>query len=559
MKTERYDEFFERLNRARAHGAFEDLLGSSLCRAHHALPQDPLVREMLEYRIRKVEHALQTGQLAPFLKARLPEGQLILGQDVHGGAIRILLDWLCSGLLTVANTGGGKSNLVTWIVTQIAWLACSVWLFEPYKLQTRLLLPIYQRAGKPLVILPWRNWRWNLLQCQGGSPVQHIATVVDLLVRSLNLPDRAAAILRHGIHELYQQFSVLSGTEDRYPTLFHLYEWVRARKDLNAASKDAIIDRLGAFLLALTPACAAWTRAWNYTGLMRYSIVFEMRGASEAVHNLLPSSLLFGVFQARIAKGLVNCPLELLLVFEDAQRLFNENVGTSGNIAPLDELAGIVRGAGLGLWAICQSTVGFSRRLRPNLALKIFGRLGCHEDYATLAADCALKTEQIEHIRLNLVPGTFVGQMSIGTWTHPFLFRVPLAKLPAPPTDDDVRESQRPLEALPTEFAEEFAHWTPHPVVEVTTKQDKPKPALSESDLRVLEAIVKEPGKSITHYCRKTRLNGTRMAEIRQRMVAGGFIREHSLAAKARGRTATVIEPLASAQQAVRDHQEKHT
>ncbi len=238
------------------------------------------------------------------------------------------------------------------------------------------------------------------------------------------------------------------------------------------------------------------------------------------------------------------------------QRLFNERANVGGDIAPLDELAGVVRGGGLGIWPIVQSTVGFSRRLRPNLALKVFGRLGCHEDYATLAADCALSAEQVEHVRLNLVPGTFVGQVSIGSWTHPFLFKVPLAKLPAPPTEDEVRESQRPLEALPTEFAEEFRHWTPHPIIVVESQQAQPEPALSETDLRVLQAIVSEPGKSVTHYSRKTRLNGTRLAEVRQRLVARGYIREHSLAGKVRGRAATVIEPLEPAHKAVRQNKE---
>src|ERR1043165_1321165 len=263
MNAERYDKFFERLEWARAHGALNDRLGRSLLRGLRAEPHDSVMRQLAESRIRYLEQQRKAGRLPPFMPALLLQGELVLGQDVHGPPIRLMLDWLCSGLVTIANTGSGKSALVYWLISQVAWLYCSVWLFEPYKLQLRLLLPIYQRAGKALVILPWQQWRWNLLQCNGCDPRQHAATAVDLLVRALDLPGRAEAILRQGIYALYNQFAVWHQDAVQFPTLFHLYEWVRSQKNLNAASRDSILDRLGAFLLALTPACGAWTCGWT--------------------------------------------------------------------------------------------------------------------------------------------------------------------------------------------------------------------------------------------------------------------------------------------------------
>jgi hypothetical protein len=60
-------------------------------------------------------------------------------------------------------------------------------------------------------------------------------------------------------------------------------------------------------------------------------------------------------------------------VFDDGQRIFSDQLTGDGEIAPLDELAGIIRGAGIGIWPIIQTTVGFSRRLRPNLASRFLG------------------------------------------------------------------------------------------------------------------------------------------------------------------------------------------
>jgi hypothetical protein len=548
-----HNKFFERWDWARAHGAASDRLGRSLQRGLGLIPHDPLLRQLADSRIRHLEHKRKAGHLSPFVQAMLLDGELVLGQDAHGLPIRIMLDWLCSGLLTIASSGSGKSNLVFWLIAQFAWLIPSVFLFEPYKLQCRLLLPIFRRAGKPLVILPWQQWRWNLLQCHGCDPHQHAASAVDLLVRTLDLPGRAASILRQGIYFLYKKFGVWEQDAAHYPTLFHLHEWVRAQDKLNAASREAILDRLGAFLLALTPACGAWTRCWSPTDLGRYSIVFEMSGASESVRNLLPQSLLFNIFNARISRGLVNVPLDLLLVFEDAQRIFSDRVTADGQITPLDEATAIVRGAGLGIWPIAQTSIGFSRRTRPNMAIRTFGRLGCHEDYLTMGADCGLNLEQLDHVRYHLLPGTFVGQVGLGSHTLPFQFRVPLARLPSALTDEEVQESLAPLRQLPTEFAEEFTKWSPQLVVEVSPATPKTASVLSDSGLRVVRAVVANPGKSISYYCRQTRLSGKRLAEIRKCLIAMNFIREHSVALRSRGRASIILEPLPAAEHLVRD------
>jgi len=548
---ERYDKFFERWDLARAHGAANDRLGRKLQRGLALLPNDTLMRSLAETRIRYLEQQLKAGRIAPFAQARMLDGELVIGQDLHGSPIHIMLDWLCSGLFTVANTGSGKSNLAYWLVSQLAWLACSTWLIEPYKIQFRLLLPLYQRASKPLIILPWQNWRWNLLQCEGCDPRSHATNAADLLVRTLNMPGRAAVILRQGIHVLYTRYSIWDGGTTRFPTLFHLYEWVRSQKDLNTAGREAILDRLGSFLTLLTPACAAWTRGWTPQDLARHSIVFEMRGAAESIRTLLPQSLLFSVFHSRITSGLMNGPLELLLVIDDAQRIFLDSATVEGGITPLDEALGIVRGAGIGVWPIVQTTIGFSRRARANLAMRTFGRLGTHEDLAVMAADCGLNEEQQAYILHHLLPGTFVGQMGLGAYTHPFVFRVPLAKFPGGVSDVEVQMSQAPLRELPTEFADEFAKWSPHMSVEVTAPAKESVSALGETELRLLRAVVANPGKPISFYCQETRLSGKRLAEIRDRLTKQGYIRKHSVAQNPRGRTAIIIEPLAPAIAAV--------
>lgn len=557
MKTERYDNFFERLRWARAHGVLNNRLGQSIQNALYANPHDSLARSLAETQIRKLERLNAQGLLAPFKASQLLSGELLVGTDVHGHPIRFPLRWLCAGMLLIANTGGGKSTLISWLASQLALLHRAVWVFEPYKIQLRSLLPLFHRTGVSLSVLPWQSWRWNLLQCGRRQPRSHLATAIELLVRGLDLPGRASAILRQGLHELYTRFGVWLGQNKTYPTLFHLYEWVHSKTGLNVPARDAILDRLGAFLVALTPQCGAWTCGWDAEDLARFSIIFELRGAAQTVRRLLPQSILANTFQARIDTGLFNGSLKLFVVFEDSQCLFDDaNAISGGEVSKLDELAAIVRGADIGFCPVAQSTIGFSRRLRPNLAIKIFGRLGTHEDLVTLSADCGLNAEQQLFAQQRLVPGLFVGRVGEGDWTEPFLFHVPAAKLPQGIAESEIQSSLSPLLALPTTFDDAFVNWQPHPIVEVAKPENNAAPSLTENELRLLREIVSNPGKPISYYCRKTRLNGKRLAGIRQRLVAQGYIREHALALNSRGRSCIVIEPLALAIEAVRANPE---
>jgi hypothetical protein len=112
---------------------------------------------------------------------------------------------------------------------------------------------------------------------------------------------------------------------------------------------------------------------------------------------------------------------------------------------------------------------GLSRRLAPNLATKIMGRLGSHDDHARLGADLAMNQKQIEWARRRLKPGRFVVQVAEGDWREPFVISVPLISTRVVVTDEDVARSIRPLENLPTLPATEFARWEPHHIAQVSS------------------------------------------------------------------------------------------
>ena len=192
----------------------------------------------------------------------------------------ILLAWLARLILVAGNTGSGKTTFLISLLFQLLVAGCRVWATEPYKRTLRHLRSVAHRIGSEVIVLRAQDWQVNLLEPWTGDPRDHLAMIIDLLVRVLGLPPRSRTIILQGSHALYEQFGVWDGREDAFPTLYDLYEWVWGRPDLNLPAREAILDRLGAFLAALTPACGAYRVGWNPVDLARYSIVHELAGTA---------------------------------------------------------------------------------------------------------------------------------------------------------------------------------------------------------------------------------------------------------------------------------------
>jgi len=441
------------------HGVFDDRLGQSLLRAWQVGACDAQLERMIRNRVRVLRVQDAFGVLDPFTKPRLRDGEVVLGLSREGHEVRIPIQWLTTGLLVAGNTGSGKTTLLTFLIPQILATACQVWVTDMYKRTLRHLRSIAHRLGIELLVLRAGDWRVNLLQPWTGDPRDDLATIVDLLVRVLGLPPRSRTIVLQGGHCLYEQFGVWEGRHDAFPTLYDLYEWVWARSDLNQPAREAILDRLGAFLTALTPSCGAYRVGWNPIDLARYSIVHELAGAPPHVAHILLESALSALMRHEVVHAAPNARIRLFLALDDGQR-YLDGEPLSGDIQPLDELAGVIRGQGLGLGVFVQTTSGVSDRLMANLAVKVFGRLGLHTDWSRLAAELGLDQQQLEWSRRQTRPGVFVGQVA-EQWREPFIFCVPRIDLPSVVTDAEAAQSTRALNHLRTVRADEYMQWKP--------------------------------------------------------------------------------------------------
>ena len=406
-------------------GLFDDWEGQQLLTCAHHGVCDSFIVERIK---RRVDSSLRKIELGgrPFLPSRLRRGDFVFGLGPSGHELWTYLQYLNAHTLVVAGTGAGKSNLSKYRVLQIAPHVQGMWLVDLRKREYRALRPLFARLGLDLKIIRGRKFRINPLQIpQGVEPLEYAAVAADFLVRVFNLPPRASTLLRSTILKLYGEHGALQGG-DRYPTLFHLFEAVRADRSANAQARQAVLDNFETVLTALGAEMLGYHRGWDVRELARQHLVMELNGLPEMARDLILSYLVTAEFFSRVARGISNPQMDLFVAFDEGQRLFSqkrESDSYGGNA--LVDLTGLIRGAGVGLEISVLTTHDLSATIPSLTATKIVGRCGSVGEYQTAGRFLGLNSEQILWCAHHLVPGQFVGQIGEGDWRYPFVFRVP--------------------------------------------------------------------------------------------------------------------------------------
>jgi len=512
--------------------------------------RDKLTADTILARVQWWQGKLARGEVVPFRQARLRTGDILLGVDLATPPTRpepicLPKNYFATHLLWAAATGAGKSTAQAHLASELAQAGVPTWQISCEKDDLRGQLPRCLGSGLQLVVLRICDLKLNPLEPGANEPRAHLTRVIARLERHLNLPPRAGLILQAVGHKLYRQFGLFGGRQRRSPTLFHAYQEVRNLREENAAAKDALLARLGDFLELYTPACGAWLKGWTPTDLAGFTVVFEFRTGGDNLKHFLVDSLLEHIFHHAVEDGALNSDLRLFVFVDDGQRM----VTTSGaaGVVGLDRMIAILRSAGIGLGFLFQTPYGVSPYLLANTIIRFLGQMTDPDAWATMGRALNLNPAQLECAKSRLRPGRFAGIVTTGSWREPFLFEIPRLHLDAGVTDTDVLASQRPLEALPVEFAEEFRHWEPHPVVELDQSSGemptRNAPTLTPAEHRLLAAILAEPGKPAGYYAKKLTMNGRAARTAREHLVQLGLVREHRLQLRPKGKPALVLEP----------------
>lgn len=558
------------------HDLFQDEVGRSLMRAYDLGVADEQILGMLRRRIDRARVDELRGNRVPFRASRLHCGSIVLGRDgaVAGNVpVRVPMQWLNAGMLFTGSSGSSKTNTAKWLLPQIAAHVPGLWLMEQYKSELRHLAAMPGVLADTLIVMPHRDMRFNLLQPDGTTLAHHETSVVDLLAQITHVPGRGRSILRAVTDLVYQPYR--GADRASWPTLIDIFEAIRADSSLNFASRDALLDRLGSLLLQMG-SCARYRTGWTARQLAQHRIVFEFAGAGRSARQMLMVGLLRSIMESRVAEGRVNAALNLVVLFEDAQRVLSGESDPTGDIAPLDELTGLIRGTGTCIWPSIQSLDGVSEGILANLATKFMGRLGTAGDYARLSAHLGMTQEQRRWCQLHLRPGLLVVQVAEGDWRHPVLLEIPHVQVPADISDAEVAVSQAPLRSLPTCEATEYADWHPWSrTISITSDRpqspekasdgdvpSEPQDAQSEAEapkqvvvssdeLRILRAIAAAPGLASGQIAKAARMGASKAGRLRRELVQRGLVRIDRVATGHRGPAAQVCQLTASGRAAI--------
>lgn len=534
-------------------GVFEDRLGRVLLKLYRHGILDSWV---LGHITGRVNGKLRDEAFAtvPFQLPRLRRGEILLGFDDRGNPILVPFQWMNAGSLTVANTGSGKTTLACFHAVQMTHHVRGMWLTDVRKREFRLLQPELAKQGVDLTVVRSRKFRVNPMQvARDTDPREFGSVLADTLVKVLNLPPRAAVLLTSTIVKLYEEYGVFRGGR-KYPTLFHLYEAVRKDRGANAQARQAILDNLEVVLVALGPEVLGYYRGWPVDELAKRHMVFELTGQPEAGKDLILNYLVLSEFISRVSRGISNPGMDLWMNIDEGQRLFSqkkESAGHSGN--SITDLAGLVRGTGIGLYVSVLTPDDLSGRIPSLTSTRIIGRCGSVGEYTEAGRFMGLNPDQVMWCVHHMVPGLFVGQVSEGSWRYPFLFRVPKLNKLKPVSDGEADESLQSLADLPIEPVE-FTTWSAVPSVTVVTDaQDRPPEteALDPGELRLLQAVVAYPMRPSSEYVKLAQISPNTLRKLRPILIERGFIREHVLEKSGRGRGARIWEPLEPARKAV--------
>lgn len=550
------------------HDAFDDDLGQSLLEIYRSDADVASIEPFLRSQVSPHRQRERFGETVPYRLPRSSRGKLILGMDERGREARTVLKNMCSGTLLTGSTGSGKTQFLIFLLLQLALIrSVRTWAEDAYKTGLRHILPYFERGGERTVVLPAHLWKWNLLQADLRDPRSHVARSADLIVRILGLQSRASSIIQQAIDTLFVEFGIYDGQKEHWPTLFHVYEKIKATSGLHYAAKESILGRLGSALRLLGPRVAAYLKGWTAADLKKHSIVFENRGASEHTRRLLMESLLFAVFEDEVMNSKPNADLSLLICLDDAQRILSDQDQGSG-LSSLEELLGIIRGSGLGIIISLQSAYGISPKLTANLNTKIIGRLASHSDWQRLGPDMGLNPAQTAYSKHDLRPGRFVCQMGSGDWRYPYILNIPKFEIPPVVTDADVERSvERTLGKIPTVVADDFINWPEQRPTQVSSSKgnrDSPLPAekvevespssiepkesrtLSKDASDYIVDIVQNPFDSVTTRDRRLSLGTTKGARIRKALLDRGLIERHRVKQGGRGRPIHIHSPTSS-------------
>lgn len=429
------------------------------------------------------------------------EGRIALGGTHTGDRYYLQQDALVQHLLAVGQSGSGKTTLFYNMMEQ---LAVPFWSFD-LKQDYRHLV---QREELDLVVVPWRELRFNPLQPpEGVAPRRWAQVVSEIFGHATSLLSGSKNYLLRQIIELYQLYDLFEQVTGPFPSL-HELQVLMDREKINYVRKaanyrDTVVNRLEAMNLAAGTIFDC-SEGYPLEDFLDRNVVFEFDGLARDVQNFVMELLFAYVYEYRVAQNQRDQGLQHVFFLDEGKRVFSvykERQDASG-IPEIDALTAKMREFGEGLVVADQEASKLTDSIKANTSTKILLAAGDAKQFQEMMRSMDLSEQQAEFAQ-RVGVGEAVVQAGNTEPVPVDLDNVDVAK---DISDGDLRKLQgqlwNQLSYEPRETAPAFRHRLGYHDSEDEQPEIPEDPdhdvELSDDARRLLEDVVENPFKSVT-------------------------------------------------------------
>jgi type IV secretory pathway VirB4 component len=363
-----------------------------------SIPAEKLQQRLATLQQRKLDYLEY-----PFLpiKAHAPETSIELG-TTRGQPYRIPLNQLTKHVLTIGETGAGKTNLNYLILDQLRHHNTPFLIFD-LKQDYRHLL---NREGfeNDLAVIPWEEFKFNPLQPPPGlnNPRRWTLKFVDIFGHSQHLLDASKSYLLQMLRRTWRK-------NDEPPTLNELKAEIQ-RDNTDSYKRqnyrDTVLNRLEMLTYA-----GETTFNTNHglplETLLQNNVVLELDGLNNQAQNLLIETLLVKTFLHRKHTGTRGTGLQHVFLVDEAKKVFSKKKETDNpnELPTVTEAVAQFREFGESIIAADQEATKLTESLMANTSTKILLPTGSHNQFQRMADSIGLDSEQRRYAQRQLKTG----------------------------------------------------------------------------------------------------------------------------------------------------------
>ncbi len=325
--------------------------------------------------------------------------------------------------LIAGQTGCGKSTLLKIIFSQIILFSAhsvpfKAWLFVKAQDMRPLL-----KINKDIVVARLKEIKINPLQPPKGiKTVDWTSIIADVFTQVFHLYGASKALLIECLRELYKRFE----KHDHYPSLFDLYDYVKALKfsgfSRTSGYRESILNRITGLLNGVMGETFNCSRG-HIDLLSSRNVIFEFLYLTSEQEVFLVNYLLSYLFNSKLT---VDTSLRHFVGIDDGNLIFDASYEKRPDLGLpiIHHLLTTVRKAKINIFALTQTPHQTGASIHSNAFAKIMFSLSNGKDIEFMQHSMGIKDPAQKAYCYNIPPREAVIKFS-ARYQKPFTGKIP--------------------------------------------------------------------------------------------------------------------------------------